>query len=142
MLQIIKQDIENLGFKVRASKPLGGQSEAKLFVSNDQAEIKVEPNFTLRGSIFESATKALSKAVSLKFGKEVDANCLSFADIFGGKICAALDRQHPRDLFDIKYFLENEGLTKEIRKSFIVYLISHPRPINEVLSPTIEKLQS
>lgn len=142
ILQIIKHDIERLGFKVRASKPLDGQSEVKLFVSNDQAEIKIEPNFTLRGSVFEPITKTLSSAVSLKFGKEVDANCLSFADIFGGKICAALDRQHPRDLFDIKYFLENEGLTKKIKKSFIVYLISHPRPINEVLSPNLKNISN
>ena len=72
----------------------------------------------------------------------MDANCLSFADLFGGKICAALDRQHPRDLFDIKYFLENESFTKEVRKSFIVYLISHPRPIHEVLSPNLKDISN
>lgn len=50
-------------------------------------------------------------------------------------MCAALDRQHPRDLFDIKFLLENEGITEEIKDSFLFYLISHNRPINELLKP-------
>lgn len=56
-------------------------------------------------------------------------------DLYGGKLCAALDRQHPRDLFDVKVLLENEGITDEIRKAFIVYLVSHDRPISELLDP-------
>jgi len=38
------------------------------------------------------------------------------AQLFGGKLCAALDRQHPRDLFDVKHFLENEGFNFEIKR--------------------------
>jgi hypothetical protein len=60
---------------------------------------------------------------------------LSAADLYGGKICAALDRQHPRDLFDIKLLLENEGLTDAIRKAFVVYLVSHDRPLHELIDP-------
>lgn len=55
--------------------------------------------------------------------------------IYAGKICAALDRQHPRDLFDVHLLLKSEGLTSEIRKAFVVYLVSHPRPMVEILSP-------
>ena len=36
---------------------------------------------------------------------------LSFEDLFAGKMIAALDRQNPRDLFDIHGLLTNEGLT-------------------------------
>jgi len=57
------------------------------------------------------------------------------ADLYAGKICAALDRQHPRDLFDVKFLLENEGLTAEIRKTMLVYLMSHNRPMAELLRP-------
>ena len=46
-----------------------------------------------------------------------------------------LDRQHPRDLFDIKFLLDNEGFNDDIKIGFIVALISHMRPINEVISP-------
>jgi len=55
--------------------------------------------------------------------------------LYAGKICAALDRQHPRDLFDVHLLLENEGIKTELRKAFIVYLISHPRPMVEILNP-------
>jgi hypothetical protein len=66
---------------------------------------------------------------------------LDIADIYGGKICAALDRQHPRDLFDIKLLLDNEGITDEIRKSFIVHLVSHSRPMAELLRPHYQNIK-
>jgi hypothetical protein len=47
---------------------------------------------------------------------------------------AALDRQHPRDLFDIRDLLANEGIDDALRRAFIVYLLSHDRPMAEVLS--------
>ena len=141
-LQTIKEELEKIGLNARPSKSLDGKSEAKLFVSNGQAEIKIEPNFTLRGCLFKPEIKTTRKPVISRFNKEVTVTCLNFADLFAGKICAALDRQHPRDLFDIKYFLENEGLTDATRKAFIVYLISHSRPINEVLSPNLKDLSS
>jgi Nucleotidyl transferase AbiEii toxin, Type IV TA system len=65
-----------------------------------------------------------------------EMNVVSFADLYAGKIVAALDRQHPRDLFDVRDLLANEGISDDLRKAFIVYLISHGRPMSEVLEPT------
>jgi hypothetical protein len=48
---------------------------------------------------------------------------------------AALDRQHPRDLFDVRDLLANEGIGNDLRKAFIVYLLSHNRPFADVLAP-------
>jgi len=140
ILEKIKVKLEGLGFRVKTSKPLDAKSEAKLFVGNEKTEIKIEPNFTLRGSVYAPEVKMTSDFVSQKFGKEVEALCLNHADIFGGKICAALDRQHPRDLFDIKYLFEEGGFSDDVRKSFIVHLISHPRPIHEVLNPNLKEI--
>ncbi len=67
---------------------------------------------------------------------------MALADLYAGKICAALDRQHPRDLFDIKWLLENEGLTDEIRKAFLVYLSSHNRPMGELLRPQYKDIST
>lgn len=53
-------------------------------------------------------------SVQDEFGKFAAINVVSLAELYGGKICAALDRQHPRDLFDVKLLLENEGLTDDI----------------------------
>lgn len=113
----------------------------RLIVKRKNATIKVEPNLVFRGSVYPPQTLSLcQKAVDL-FERAIDIQSLSLADLYGGKICAALDRQHPRDLFDIKLLLENEGLTNEIRKAFIVYLISHKRPIVEILNPRLRDLK-
>ena len=60
------------------------------------------------------------------------------AQLYGGKICAALDRQHPRDMFDVKYLLENEGFTKEIKMGFLLLLLCSSRPIHEMLNPNLK----
>lgn len=62
-------------------------------------------------------------------------NVVSLADLYGGKICAAFDRQHPRDLFDVLNMLKKPGLTREIFDGFLCYLAGHPRPIAELLAP-------
>ncbi len=60
---------------------------------------------------------------------------ISHGELFDGKICAALDRQHPRDLLDVHYLLSHEGITTIVKQGFIAALLSHPRPIHEVLNP-------
>ena len=59
---------------------------------------------------------------------------VSFQDLYAGKIVAAFDRQHPRDLFDARDLLANEGIDDALRRTFLVYLISHDRPMAEVLA--------
>jgi Nucleotidyl transferase AbiEii toxin, Type IV TA system len=99
--------------------------------------IKIEPNFILRGTVFACQEKELCNTAQDQFLKFMRIKTLSTADLYAGKICAALDRQHPRDLFDIKLLLENEGLTKEICQAFIVYLARGPRPMHEMLEPKL-----
>jgi len=108
---------------------------SKLTVLGSEGEVKIEPNLVIRGAIGPTAMRGLSKRAQERFELAVTIRTLSEADIFGGKICAALDRQHPRDLFDVKKLLDGPGLTEEIRKAFIVYLISHDRPMHEVIDP-------
>jgi len=76
------------------------------------------------------------------FGAFVSAPTLSIADLYGGKLCAALDRQHPRDFFDVKMLLDDTGVTPEIRRSFVVHLAGHNRPMNELLSPSLLDIRS
>lgn len=63
-----------------------------------------------------------------------------FPDLYDGKLCAAMDRQHPRDLFDVRMLLGSEGISREILVGFLTYTLSHPRPINEVMSPNWQPL--
>lgn len=112
----------------------------KLFVDARRVRIKVEPNTTLRGSVFPPAVLRTAKAVEAEFEQSVSVPVLARADLYGGKIVAALDRQHPRDLFDIKLLLDAEGITDEIRTAFVIYLASHSRPMAELLDPALKPL--
>ena len=78
-----------------------------------------------------------SDAVTDRFGF-VEMKVLAFEDLYGGKLHAALDRQHPRDLFDVKLLYENEGITDELFRAFMVYVASSSRPIHELLAPNTE----
>jgi hypothetical protein len=60
---------------------------------------------------------------------------LQTAELYGSKLVAALDRQHPRDLFDVKLMYEKFGLTEDFVGCFVAYLAGHNRPIHEVLFP-------
>jgi len=111
-------------------------------VRTSDASIKIEPNTVIRGSVYEPEEMTLCSKAEDMFELSLKTQCLSLSDLYGSKICAALDRQHPRDLFDIKLLLENEGFKEEIRKAFIVYLISHDRPIVEVLNPNLNNLST
>ncbi|RZB29720.1 MAG: hypothetical protein SRB1_02000 [Desulfobacteraceae bacterium Eth-SRB1] len=107
----------------------------KLIISNENSLVKIEPNLILRGSCYPPVYKALCKKASEVFKMEMKIRILSLADLYGGKICAALDRQHPRDLFDIKLLFETGNLNESIRQAFVIYLASHNRPMSELLSP-------
>jgi len=123
----------------KAESPKGLVS--KLFVKKQNAIVKVEPNLVIRGSLFGPEERDLCKKAEEVFEKFVTTRTLAFSELYGSKICAALDRQHPRDIFDIMLLLKNEGITEQVRKSFLVYLISHNRPISELLSPNFKDMK-
>jgi len=106
----------------------------KLIVATDNAQIKVEVTPVLRGCVYEPAIRAVSTKVEEEFGF-AEIQVVSFADLYAGKVVAALDRQHPRDLFDVRDLLANEGIGEELRKAFVIYILSHNRPMAEVLAP-------
>lgn len=110
----------------------------KLYIYFQQAMIKIEPNFIMRGSLYPIAEASLSQRVNDDLDSFLDqVPMLSPAELYAGKICAALNRQHPRDLFDIKILMDKTGITESIRKAFVVYLACNPRPIYELLSPNL-----
>lgn len=113
----------------------------RLVVARNGVQIKVELSPVLRGTVYEPALMEVCESVEEEFGY-VETPVVALADLYAGKICAALDRQHPRDLFDVKALLENEGLTDEIRKAFIVYLSSHNRPMAELLRPQYKDISA
>ena len=119
------------------TKRAGNDPEAKLTCTMQGSQVKIEVNTIMRGSIMPTRLMPLSDAAQNEFNKFTEITVVSNAELFGGKICAALDRQHPRDLFDIHQLFSNGGITEEIKEGFIASLLSHPKSINEVLQPTI-----
>ena len=121
----------NRGSRITASAT--ENAVTKLFIRHQGVQITVEVTPVLRGCAYEPELRGVSAAVEERFGF-AEMQVLSFADLYAGKIVAALDRQHPRDLFDVRALLANEGISDELRAAFIVYLLSHTRPMAEVLA--------
>ena len=116
----------------------GSKDEKKIICSNQNATVKIEPNYTIRGTLLPPCIKSVSKKVQEQFGY-AKMNVLDFPELYAGKICAALDRQHPRDLFDVrKLYEQNECISDDILNCFVVYLIGHNRPIHELLDCTMK----
>lgn len=120
---------------VRVQRAEGGKERilTRLFVQERGARIRIEVTPVLRGVAHAPAPRTVSPRVEEEFGF-AEVLTASDPDLWAGKLVAALDRQHPRDLFDARGLLAHEGLTDDIREAFVVYLLSHDRPTHEVLA--------
>ena len=106
----------------------------RLLARGNGVQIKIEVTPVVRGCVFEPETRSVTPTVEDTFGF-AEMQVVSFPDLYGGKIVAALDRQHPRDLFDMRDLLAHEGIDDDLRRAFLVYLLSHDRPMHEVVTP-------
>ena len=142
LLQIQKKLMNKLsGIFITPHKNNQTKTITRLTVEGEGVAIKIEPNLVLRGTVYPPLKMDLSKAVVARYELSAyNVPVASKADLYGGKICAALDRQHPRDLFDVKKLLK-EGISEDIKKAFLVYLASHNRPMHELLDPNRLELQ-
>ena len=107
----------------------------KLFVQSKNAQIKIEVNTITRGHLHPVRLLQVNETVQEKFKKFAAIQVVSGAELYGGKICAALDRQHPRDLFDVFLLFQESGYSEDIKNGFIQALVSHMRTIHDVLQP-------
>ncbi|WP_413737540.1 nucleotidyl transferase AbiEii/AbiGii toxin family protein [Sodalis sp. RH21] len=108
--------------------------EMRIVVTSRDAQIKIEVSPVARGTLYPPEDRDTVEAVQDEFGF-ASIQVVSLADLYGGKLCAALDRQHPRDFYDVKMLLETQGIDRLIFNGFITYLLSHPRPLSEVINP-------
>lgn len=98
-------------------------------------QVKVEVNQTKRGIIGgEVLTLPLCGKAKEGFRMSCKAKIVPMTLLYGGKISAALSRQHPRDLFDVKYM---EMPMSEVREGLIFCLLGSDRPIHESLAPAL-----
>lgn len=147
-LESIKQALDRISSNL--SQTLAGTQVTKsyqdkadalrLTVQQQAVSIQIELSPVLRGTVFPVQPLAVSEAVEDEFGY-AEIQVVSLADLYAGKLCAAFDRQHPRDFFDVLLLLENEGITEQIRQAFLAYLFSHPKPLEELLAPRWKDIQ-
>ncbi len=128
------------GVKIQHGAGLPGE-RTKLVIKRGGVGVKVEISPVLRGAVGQPANRGVCPSIEAQFGY-VEMPLLHPYDLYAGKLCAALDRQHPRDLFDVKLLLENEGVDGDLMQVFIVYLVSGNRPLAEMLSPQFQPLKT
>jgi len=132
--EAVRQAAERLkkrGFQTHA--PAAAAGETKLLVRRGSIQVKVEVNFVMRGIVQPVRRASLTPVARDALMADLDIPVVSLEDVYGGKLVVALDRQHPRDLFDVMQLFAHEGITPGIRRAFVVYLASSNRPIHEVL---------
>jgi predicted nucleotidyltransferase component of viral defense system len=134
-LRTTRDRLADRGLKVHALSA-ADMGETRLLVQRDALSVTVEVNTVIRGTAYPAQTKGLSPAASDALMVDLELTLLSADEIYGGKLVAAMDRQHPRDLFDVMELFAHGGITPGIRRAFVVYLASHNRTIHEVLFPT------
>lgn len=126
--------------QITESAPRTQTETTKLIVrARDRTQIKIEVTPVLRGCVYDPQIMTVSAKVEDEFGF-AETNVLSFEDLYAGKIMAALDRQHPRDLFDVHLLLGNEGISDDLRSAIIVYLISHDHSPHSLLDPVLRDI--
>jgi len=126
---------------VQESMPRGMAHVSKMLVSLGEATVKIEPNLIIRATVHPVEEHGLCAAAEALFELTVSMKTAAFPDLYAGKLCAALDRQHPRDLFDVYLLMEHEGIPEQLKDTFLVYLLSHNRPMAELLDPGVQDIE-
>jgi len=141
--EAIRQSVARLkkqGFQTHAPASADA-GETKLLVRQGATQVKIEVNFVMRGTVNPVRMASLTQSARDTLQADLEIPVVSLEDVYGGKLVAAMDRQHPRDLFDVMQLFAHEGITAGIRRAFVVYLGSHNRPVHEVLFPTLRDVR-
>jgi predicted nucleotidyltransferase component of viral defense system len=109
--------------------------DLKLICSASDVKVKIEVNQINRGLVAEPCSKKLCGRAQDVFNSFCEVRTVSPGQLWGGKINAALDRQHPRDLFDVRNMFNETGYTDEIKTGFLFFLLGGKRPFHELLNP-------
>ena len=107
--------------------------EITLFIRRGRSQVKVEVNHVFRGTVLPVEMRRLGYEARMLFTTELALPVLAAPELYRSKLVAAMDRQHPRDLFDVRGLFNRGGLTPQVVECFVCYLAGHNRPVHEVL---------
>jgi hypothetical protein len=123
-----------LRLHVTRSAPLGRAEITRLIASRPGARVQIETTPVMRGTVHPVRILVVQPRVQAAFGF-AQMQVLDFADLYAGKLAAALSRQHPRDWFDVGLLLDSGRLDAALWRTFLVYLTASPKPAVEILEP-------
>jgi predicted nucleotidyltransferase component of viral defense system len=131
----VKKAVEQQGHTVSVATASGRHlgDDVKLTVSSANAQVKVEVNYVFRGTLTPTVKRTVVPRAQSMFRVDFEVPALSDAELYGSKLVAALDRQHPRDIFDVQHMYDTTGLREDFVAAFVGYLAGHNRPVHEVL---------
>ncbi len=138
----ISAALEDIGERLR-SGPLRLQVQTsgtegtgihRVIASRNRSRVQIETTPVMRGTVHPARTLRVRPGVERDFGF-AEMQVLDFADLYAGKLSAALSRQHPRDLFDMQPLLDEGRLDERLWRTFLVYLTCSPKPAAEMLAP-------
>ena len=139
-LKAAKSAISTMGYRAMLPSAKGGH-DVKLLVEGNGSQVKVEVNFVFRGTLLPIVRQPLIPTAQDLFTTDIVVPVLDAAEIYGSKLVAAMDRQHPRDIFDVMKMLDQFGWKSSFLDCFVVYLAGHSRPVHEVLFPNRKPLE-
>jgi predicted nucleotidyltransferase component of viral defense system len=137
LLEDLKKRIQNRIPTIVFSDPIVAAENLKILCTTKEASVKIEVNQINRGLIGASRIMTLCEKAQEEFDSFCEMSVVSSKQLWGGKIAAALDRQHPRDLFDVNNLLNGTGFMEDIKSGFLFFLLCGKRPINEMLNPQL-----
>jgi predicted nucleotidyltransferase component of viral defense system len=111
----------------------GDFGDTKLLIEGEGSQVRVEVNIVFRGTVLPTERRVLTPRTAEMFSAALELPVLAAAELYGSKLVAAMDRQHPRDLFDVWQMFVADGLSDAMVECFVTYLAGHNRPIHEVL---------
>jgi hypothetical protein len=133
-LKGIKSAVTAMGYRAALPTTKSGD-EVKLLIDGNGVQVKVEVNFIFRGTVLPVVQRSLIPTAQEVFTTDITLPVLDTAELYGGKLVAAMDRQHPRDIFDVLKMTEKFGWQPAFVDCFVAYLAGHNRPVHEVLFP-------
>lgn len=138
-LDFAQAAIERRGIYCRCGGRKG--EESKLLLERDGVRVKVEVNHVFRGTLLEPISKRLVEEAQNLFFSEMELPVLDESELYASKMVAAMDRQHPRDFFDIHQLMEAGGISPRMLDCFVAYLAGHNRPMHEVVFADAKNLK-
>lgn len=131
-LNALKKRLNGRGMDAEIASSHTGD-ETKVLVRRGRQQVKIEVNHVFRGTLLPTERRLLAKSASDLFTTALTVPTLAIPELYGSKLVAAFDRQHPRDLFDVHGMHRRFGLSPEMVECFVCYLAGHNRPVHEVL---------